>query len=413
MASAASQFPVWVADRREPGSLFRRLFGFAFGISFIVFVEPAPVDALLLALLAIGLCIGVVRLTRLPMLPVVLLAGFALANLISMAGADDSTRAIFYAFVTLYMLGAWLLFVGVIDHYGYSAIKSALFGYAIAVELAVIPALASYFHVIGFQSIFLLFGRPRGTFKDPNVFGPFSVILGVMAVTGCLPIRSRAARLILGVVASLGVVFSYSRAAWINYAVSLILFVAFDQLLPCRTATGRTTSLKQIVGFTGVVVLAIAFVTQIPVVKTMLAVRLGQGGMQNYDEIRFQTQAMAVRAAIDHPFGIGPGQSEETFTYATHSSYVRVLGENGLFGLFCFVGFLIATLIKAVMQAGTASSPQWRNLYLASAACIGGLLINSAVVDTVHWRHLWFLLALPWAPNSVGTAQRAEGQLSI
>jgi hypothetical protein len=399
---------------RSPSSasswLFQSLLGFAFCVSFFVLVEPAPVDGLLLALFAFGLLFGIVRLRQMPVLPIALLTGLAVANLVSMSGADDRVRAMSYTFVTFYMMTSWALFVGALNSYGASALKAIFSGYSLAVLFAVIPAVASYFHLIGFQSILLLYGRPKGLFKDPNVFGPFLILIGVMATTGCLPVANRFAQLVIAVVATVGIVLSYSRACWINYAVSLVLFALLDQVLPLHHAEGRSTSLPRLVGFALVGILALAAISQITSVKTMLAMRIGQGGMHDYDQIRFQTQQMAVRAAIDHPLGIGPGQSEGVFTYATHSSYIRVLGENGLFGLFCFVGFVFSTLVQAIARVSTAQSRQWRGIYLAAAACICGHLINSGVVDTVHWRHFWFLLALPWAPNSVVAAQRAHSR---
>jgi O-antigen ligase/polysaccharide polymerase Wzy-like membrane protein len=416
MGSTAVTQPSWTVAPGAPRVfstvwLFRSLLGFAFCISFFVLVEPAPVDGLLIALFVFGLFFGIVRIRRMPVLPVVLLTGLAVANLVSMLGADDPVRATFYTFVTFYMMTSWALFVGAVDFYGASVLKTVFVGYSVAVMLAVVPAIASYFHLIGFQSVLLLFGRPKGLFKDPNVYGPFLVLIGVMAITGCLPVANRFVQLVMAVTASLGIALSYSRACWINYSVSLVLFAVLDQILPSHAPEGRSTSFRQLVGFAILAILTLAAVSQIPAVKTMLAVRLGQGGMQGYDQIRFQTQQLAVRAAIEHPLGIGPGQSEGTFTYATHSSFVRVLGENGLLGLFCFVSFLIATLVQAIAQASRAQSRQWRSIYLAAAACICGHLINSGVVDTVHWRHFWFLLALPWAPNSVVAAHRAFGRI--
>ena len=412
MASAGIVQSPWALAGAEPRAsvgfgLFRAVLGFAFAIGFFVLVEPAPVDALLIALFGFAIVFGIVRVQRLPILPVLLLSGLALANLVSMAGADDPVRATFYTFVTFYMMMSWVLFVGVVDYFGEAGLESMFLGYSVAVLLAVIPSIASYFHLIGFQSMLLLSGRPKGLFKDPNVFGPFLVLIGVMAVSGCLPLAKRWLQMVVAVVASMGIALSYSRACWINYTVSLVLFALLDQVIPLRTAEGRSTSLAQLLGFACLVIVALGIVVQIPSVKTMLAVRMGQGGVQDYDQIRFQTQHMAVRAAIDRPLGIGPGQSESTFSYATHSSYMRILSENGLFGLFCFVAFLVSTLVQALSRASTALSRQWRSIYLAAAACICGHLINSGVVDTVHWRHFWFLLALPWAPNPVVAAQRA------
>jgi hypothetical protein len=380
---------------------FPALIGMAFCISCIVLVEPAPIDALVLALFAFGVVSGIVRLGEMPVLPVLFLAGLALANVISISVSAEPVRAIWYCFVTLYMMISWALFVGVMNFYGISILTPIFRGYSLGACLSVILAVASYFHLIGFQYRLLLNGRPKGLFKDPNVFGPFLILIAVLAISGCLPFANRAAQWATAVIASLGIALSYSRACWINFAVSLVLFVLLDQLLPPRIGVNRSSTLLRLFGLATLAMLVIAAVIQIPSVRAMLAIRLGQGGMHDYDRLRFETQRLAVQAAIDHPLGIGPGQSEETFQYATHSSYLRVLSENGLFGLFCLAGFLLSTLAQAIAGACSTPSPHWRGVYIAAAACLCGHLINSGVVDTLHWRHLWFLCALPWAQNSV------------
>jgi hypothetical protein len=393
----------WTAPAAIPSAprLYQLLFGFAFCISSIVLVEPAPVDALMLLLLAIGVVMGTVRLAAINILPVVLLAGLALANVVSISLAVDPARAVWYFLVTFYLMLSWALCVGALDVGGMPLLQVIFRGYSFAAFISVVLALASYFHLIGFQSFLLLYGRPKGLFKDPNVYGPFLVPIAVMAITGCLPIASRFWQACMAVVASMGIALSYSRACWINYVVSLALFVVLDLVLPTRSPEAHSVSLSRVFLFGAVAVLAGLAILQVPSVQSMLAVRLGQNGMHDYDQTRFQTQRMAVQAAIDHPLGIGPGQSEATFQYATHSSYMRVLSENGLFGLCCFVGFAMASVIQAVRKACLAETAAWRGLFVAAAACICGQLINSGVVDTVHWRHFWILLALPWIPARV------------
>ena len=415
MGRAGTVAESWSIAPNAPATvrIFPTLTGVALCISCIVLVEPAPVDALFLTLFACGVVFGIVRAGQMPVLPVLFLAGLALANIISIPASEDPQRALWYCFVTLYMMMSWALYVGVMDFYGMSILRTMFRGYSLAACLSVILAVGSYFHIIGFQSILLLNGRPKGLFKDPNVFGPFLILIAVLAISGCLPIANRRAQWGTAVAASLGIALSYSRACWINYAVSLVLFVLLDQLLPSKVAGSRSSSLPRLFGLTLLAILVVALVLQIPSVRTMLAIRLGQGGVQGYDQLRFETQRLAVQAAIDHPLGIGPGQSEGVFRYATHSSYIRVLSENGLFGLFCFAGFLLATLVQAITKACTAPSPQWRGIFVAAAACLCGHLINSGVVDTVHWRHLWFLFALPWAQDSAVVTQRTADRLLL
>ena len=393
----------WTAPAALPTGLrlYQLLFGFAFCISSIVIVEPAPVDAVMLLLLAIGTVMGTVRLAAISILPVVLLTGLALANVVSISLAADPARAVWYFLVTFYLMMSWALCVGALDMGGMPLLQVIFRGYSFAAFISVALALTSYFHLIGFQSYLLLYGRPKGLFKDPNVYGPFLVPIAVMAITGCLPIASRFWQACMAVVASMGIALSYSRACWINYVVSLALFVVLDLVLPSRSPEAHSISLSRVLVFGAIALFAVLAIVQVPSVQTMLAARLGQNGMHDYDQTRFQTQRMAVQAAIDHPLGIGPGQSEATFKYATHSSYMRVLSENGLFGLCCFIGFALASVVQAVRKACLAETTAWRGLFVASAACICGQLINSGVVDTVHWRHFWILLALPWIPARV------------
>lgn len=379
--------------------VFPTLMGLAMCISCVVLIEPAPVDALIFGLFVLGLAFGVIRIGRLPVLPVLFLSGLALTNVIGIPLSEDPERAIWYCLVTLYMMISWALFVGAIEFYGQSILKPLMQGYVLGAIPSVILAGASYFHLIGFQFHLLLNGRPKGLFKDPNVFGPYLILIALLGIAGCLPFSSRAAQMTVAFIASLGVVLSYSRACWINYAISFSVFVFLDRFLPSRPKAHHFPSLLRLLGSGLLAIFVIASILQVPVVKTMIATRLGQGGMQAYDDLRFETQRLAVQAAIEHPLGIGPGQSEETFQYATHSSYLRVLSENGLLGLFCFSGFLISTLLNAIIRAGSATSMLWRGIYIAAAACVCGHLVNSGVVDTLHWRHLWFLFALAWIPD--------------
>ena len=68
--------------------------------------------------------------------------------------------------------------------------------------------------------------------------------------------------------------------------------------------------------------------------------------------------------------------------------------------LLALLGFtLIAGLRNAVAGRGTHG--------IGSAALLAawcGLVVNSAVIDTLHWRHLWLVAALIW----VATASSAR-----
>ena len=118
--------------------------------------------------------------------------------------------------------------------------------------------------------------------------------------------------------------------------------------------------------------------------------------LQGYDATRFSAQVIGIPSAERYPLGVGPGQFESYAPISAHSLYVRVVGEQGLAGLLALLTLLVSTLIVAARNALAG-----RDTYgIGSAALLGawcGLLVNSLVVDTIHWRHLWIVAALIWA----------------
>jgi O-antigen ligase len=130
----------------------------------------------------------------------------------------------------------------------------------------------------------------------------------------------------------------------------------------------------------------------------MLSQRVTSTGLQDYDRVRFATQGLSLQIAEERPLGIGPGQAEEVLGYATHSMYLRILSENGITALLALLVFIGATMARALTVVRRGENQWFRELNLAVLACVAGHLINSIFIDTVHWRHIWFIYALPWAP---------------
>ena len=65
--------------------------------------------------------------------------------------------------------------------------------------------------------------------------------------------------------------------------------------------------------------------------------------------------------------------------------------------------------MAASASAGVSAREAVRRKGIGSAALLAawcGLLANSAVIDTLHWRHLWLVAALIWAAT-VWSARRA------
>jgi O-antigen ligase len=219
------------------------------------------------------------------------------------------------------------------------------------------------------------------------------------------PRSSRSEKIAPAVAASLSVLailLSFSRACWINFVLALAFFLTGQVAFPGLRGLLSRQELRQRMRFgfalvaTGVVSIGLLMVS--PAVSNMLSARVTSNGLQNYDRVRFATQALALQMAEERPLGIGPGQVETNFDYSTHSMYLRILTENGIFGLLGLLGFIGATMARSVSVIEHAEDPWYREINLVVLACIAGHLVNSFVIDTVHWRHIWFIYALPWAP---------------
>jgi hypothetical protein len=387
-------------------AVFRGLIVLALLLEVVVYIEPAPVDLLLLVCLAMALTMGKLRFPTLSVLPVVALVAFGLANLLSMYDPIDPSIAFKYMLVTFYLAGTWFFFVGVEGRYGKSFMALMINTYCAAGFVSALLGIGAYFGLIPFKDTLLLGGRARGLFKDCNVYGPFFVPVALFALTRIMDSRSTlrekgpsVAVLISSVLAML---LCFSRACWINFGLALAIFltgqVAFRGLRSQLSPREIRARMRAGIGllFAGGVLLAA--INEIPVVSDMMSQRLTSNGLQYYDRVRFATQDLALETAKQHLLGIGPGQVELAFDYATHSMYVRILTENGALALIALLVFIGATAWRSICVIERAEDPWYRELNLVVLACIAGHLVNSFVIDTVHWRHIWFIYALPWAP---------------
>jgi O-antigen ligase len=384
---------------------------FALLLEIVVFFEPAPVDAALVLCLGVGLLLGKLNFSAIDPLPVLGLAVFGVANLVSMYDPLDPVHALMYVLVTLYLAASWLFFAGVMGRYGTPVVGLMIRAYCLAGLASALLGVGGYFHLLPSAEMFLLNGRAKGLFKDCNVYGPYFVPMALFAVLRITDAgrswRRKIGPAVLLVAALSAMLLSFSRACWINFgiatavfAVGLLLFLSSPSERRQRLAWGAAVL---VLGGVSAVLLV-----NLPAVSQMMAQRLTSSGLQNYDRVRFATQRLALEAAAERPLGLGPGQVEAWFDYSTHSMYLRVLSENGAVALVGVLVFIGATVARSVTLVSRAEDRWLREVGLVALASITGHLVNSFVIDTVHWRHIWFIYALPWAPARLLSSWRTR-----
>jgi O-antigen ligase len=356
----------------------------------VVVVDPAPADLVFVVVIAVAAASGRFYLERVPKTVIVAIVVFAALNLVSSVEVIDPARAAGFFSITLYLavLALWL------TGYVVSPRRSRVIarGYVLAaVTSALLGSLAL---LVAFPGADLLAedGRARAFFQDPNVFGPFLVPAVLILIEELLAPRvlraSRFTKAICLVALTLGVLFSFSRGAWLNLALgTVVMFV----VLALRRGGARRA-----IAFLGVGLCVAALLGGAVAVSGSSGFLVERARLQSYDAERFRAQAVGIDAAEQYPLGAGPGQFEQIAPISAHSTYVRVLAEQGLAGLVTLAALLLFTLGAALRNALLG-----RDTYgIGSAALLGawcGILANSFFVDTLHWRHLWLVAALIWA----------------
>ena len=360
----------------------------------VVFVEPAPTDVILAVAIAVAFVTGRFAFDRVPQGAVVLIAAFLAINLLASVEVVDAARAAAFLSTTVYLC----VFAMWVASYVDSSRRARLVvrSYLGAALVSALLVLGAVLLPIPGRDLFLYpGGRGLALFKDPNVFGPFLVPAALIVLEELLTprlLRSRSlVKLAIFLLLSLGVLFSYSRAAWLNLGIGVAVLLV---VLALRRG-GATRALKLLV------VLALA--------TTALAATVTATGsadfleerarIQTYDVGRFAGQRLGLAVAEEYPLGIGPGQFETVIVIAAHSTYVRTIAEEGLLGFVTLVLLMLVTLHWAAQNAVRGRNP----FGIGSAALLGawaGLLANGFFIDTIHWRHLWLFAGLIWAGRS-------------
>lgn len=384
-----------LADEKRSAGGFLGLVWLAVALGAVAMFEPSPGDIGISVLALAGLLWNKIHWQRTLALPLILLALFVFSNLISLCYAFDVSSGATYFVITLFMVVSWLFLVGVLGKHQERGLRTVMSAFSIAGVVSSLLAILAYFNIVALGESLLFYDRVKGFFKDPNVFGPYLVIVSAYAL---LRLQSSAfGRKIvwagLCLISTLGVLLSFSRAAWANYAVTIGLFFVLDLFTSRSKRSGRRVILVVLV--IGILAAAVYYATTIPQVGDVVAYRTE---IQSYDTDRFATHEAAFQLGLSNPLGVGPGQSFRLLNYATHNLYLRVFSENGVIGFFALMLFLLATLVRSLLLSFKAPTAFQRSMFCLVTGALVGTLINSLTIDALHWRHLWLLLAIGWMP---------------
>ncbi|HRD76641.1 MAG TPA: hypothetical protein PK264_11985 [Hyphomicrobiaceae bacterium] len=405
-----------LSDRIAAVDLTRRQLGaagvaFAIGTSAVVFSEPAPTDLVMMALIPALPLLGLVRVTPALLAYLALWLVCGAGAVVAATFSQDVSRSSVHSAVSIYLYLASFVLAGYIAADPVRRTELVLRAYVVAAGVAAAAALAGYFALVPWAyDLFTKFGRASGTFKDPNVLGPFLVpaVLYLVHRAVSEPAQKMAGPLAMALVLVVVVVLSFSRGAWLNLAVALLVF-GYLHFVTARSDRHRLRLV--VLAFTGLVAIAAIIVValQFDGVGRLLAERASL--TQSYDvgpDGRFGGHDKARALLLENPLGIGALQFAARFHHEdVHNAYLNMFLSAGWIGGLLFIIILVGTMLLALRHAiGRAEvSP----LFLIAVAALAGNVVEGFVIDIDHWRHLYLLLAVAWGFMTARTGERASG----
>jgi len=374
----------------------------------VVFVEPSPYELVTLCAFVLFVATGLrLRLVFMPLL--LLLVVLNIGYSVGAIPLIDRSEVFSWIVTSWYMAMTAIFFAMVLSEDAEARLDMLRRGLVVGAMIASLAAIAGYFNLVpGGYDLLTLYGRARGTFKDPNVLGAFLILPALILLQSVVTARfGKALRstIALGIM-GLAILLAFSRAAW----GGLILTSAF--MLALMIATSRSNAERSRILITALVAavvaaLLVAVLLSFDSVLDMFQQRASFD--QSYDEGRFGRfgrHILGADMALDLPLGIGPLQFHNYFPEDTHNSYLNAFMSGGWIS-----GIAYPTLVLVTVALGFRHvfiPVPWQRAYLAIFAAFLGTIGEGFVIDTDHWRHFWLMLGAMWGMFAAAQPYRAR-----
>lgn len=384
--------------RTKAAALLSSLIGlWVFSGGFVMF-EPAPYELIFLAALGLSIFAGM-KLHRetLPLLYATLLfTPFAIIAVFQVR-MMELHLALIYTLVTVFLMLTSYFVANFVADAPQRHMRLIVRAYiAVGLITAAIGTLA-YLRLLPGADAFLLYGRAKALFKDPNVYGPFLMLPAMFALQRALLGQKREALWggVIYLALFIGIFVSFSRGAWGHLAASSAMVFLLCFFLEAR-ARDKVRMLLLAIGGTMALAAALLALLSIEEVASLFEQRFAL--TQSYDSGetgRFGRIGYAVELALANPWGIGPLEfSWLKIAEQPHNTYINVVHAYGWGGALAYFIFVGATLVRGA--TGLVSRSPNRLLLIPVYATFVPLVLLSGIIDTDHWRHYFLIAGLVW-----------------
>lgn len=365
----------------------------------IAVIEPSPYEVMFLVTVFVFLITGL-RINRKLIPLVALLLLYNIGGIFSLIPFMDEGPSVRFIAVGVYLMFTAFLFAALMSEDAERRLDTIRSGYIAAAWIAATAGVIGYFNVAGLGEFLTLHGRASGTFKDPNVYGPFLVLPILFVIQMALTARIgliKAAMLMS--VPLLGLFLSFSRGAWGNLVLSTMVLFALT-FITAQSARQRA----RVVGFCVLIVVgavaALAVALSFEAIREVFLIRASL--KQDYDlgvQGRFGNQLRSIPLLLEMPNGMGPLRFRHYFPEDPHNTFINAFASYGWLGGFAFIGLFGATMLAGwqLVFRRVATQPYaiavWSVLFVT--------LLQGIQIDIDHWRHVYLMLGLIWGLRAI------------
>jgi hypothetical protein len=280
-------------------------------------------------------------------------------------------------------------------------------GLIVGALVAAAAGIAGYFNVVpGQHDLLTLYGRARGTFKDPNVLAAFLILPALFVLQSVVSNRLRLRSTIAMGIIMLAILLAFSRAAWGGVALTSAFMLGL-MVLTSQSRGQRSRIIVTSLIAVAAVVMLVSVLLSVDSISELFKQRASLD--QSYDEGRigrFGRHILGADMALDLPFGIGPLQFHRYFPEDTHNSYLNAFMSGGWLAGVCYAALVFITVIVGFRHVFVRVP--WQQTYLAIFAAFLGTVGEGFIIDTDHWRHFWMMMGAMWGMFAGAQGYRAS-----
>ncbi|MBL1420138.1 MAG: hypothetical protein COC24_006465 [Alphaproteobacteria bacterium] len=383
------------ADENKLTKFTYWLFYIAILSSGYVSFEPAPFDLLILLTIFLMFFTNVVMPRQLKWVFAIsfinLMGSFA-GIVYSAHYGDSYMHIIVTTYMSLFAIG--LIFM--VYNNPHKVINILMKAYVWAALISTILAIMGYFHIGPTYDLFTLYGRAKGGFKDPNVYGPFIVppMLYLLERVVSGDIKGKIIAVSKFNILLLGLLLSFSRGAWGVFLFSTFIMLASMYYTAVTNRFRVYLSLYILISVT-FMVLALVVALNIPTITDLLSERASLSQSYDVEEGgRFTHHTDALKILIENPLGIGAKEFGWRHSEDVHNTYLTQFLIGGWVAGFSYLFIVFSTVITGFKYCFQTHA--LRKLFVVFYATFVSLSLEAWIIDIDHWRLLYILLGVIW-----------------